>query len=240
MAVRRELASRTGLQRVIGLATQTWALPALGRSEEARTLADPAVTRPASTAIRSGSASRLAATGGRTQTPTPPTPSRAFREALECAHRNHIAILEPSFAPDLARLEAVHGDLDDGLILFDEALDAAHRAGSHTQVGIALANLAFVFRDLGRTEIAATIYGSAPDQLRTRGPIATTRQRRAMTRLPGALGTGTPAPTVSSTAVRVSRGITRLPRLVVPEVRTSRSAVPAKRQRRASRSLHRV
>jgi hypothetical protein len=51
--------------------------------------------------------------------------------------------------------------VDDGLILFDEALDAAHRAGSHTQVGIALADLAFVFRDVGRAQIAATIYGSS-------------------------------------------------------------------------------
>ena len=46
-------------------------------------------------------------------------------------------------------------------MLFDEALDAARRAGSHTQVGLGLANLAFVFRDLGRPEIAATIYGSS-------------------------------------------------------------------------------
>jgi hypothetical protein len=58
-------------------------------------------------------------------------------------------------------LEAVHGDLDDGLMLFDEALDAAHRGGSHTQLGVALATLASLFYDLGRAETAATIYGSS-------------------------------------------------------------------------------
>jgi hypothetical protein len=64
-------------------------------------------------------------------------------------------------APDLARLEADHGALDDGLVLFDEALDATPRAGNQVQLGLALANLAFVFRNLGRAEIAATIYGSS-------------------------------------------------------------------------------
>jgi hypothetical protein len=88
-------------------------------------------------------------------------PVLAELEALECAHSNHIAFFEAAVAPDLARLEADHGNLDDGLILFDEALDAAHRGGSHTQLSIALASLAFVFLHLGRVKIAATIYGSS-------------------------------------------------------------------------------
>src|SRR5262249_44146896 len=87
--------------------------------------------------------------------------SHAFREALECAQRNHIPFVGVVIAPDLARLEVDHGNLDDGLILFDEGLDAAQRGGSHTQVGMAIAHLACVFRDLGRDEIAATIYGSS-------------------------------------------------------------------------------
>jgi tetratricopeptide (TPR) repeat protein len=43
VAIHRELASRTGLQRVIGLTINAWTLPGLSRSEEARTLADQAV-----------------------------------------------------------------------------------------------------------------------------------------------------------------------------------------------------
>ena len=109
MAISWELASRTGLQRVIGLFTQTWALPALDRSEEARALADHAVT---------GSRERrnpfwivLALAGnGRAHIDTDADKaSGASREALERAHRNHIVFFEAAVASDFARLEAVHG-----------------------------------------------------------------------------------------------------------------------------------
>jgi tetratricopeptide (TPR) repeat protein len=161
VAIGRELATRTGMARVSGLAAQMWALPGLARSEEARALADQAVTA----AREHGNPYWviLALTGsGRAHADTnPDKASGALREALELAHRNHIPYFEPVIAVDLGRLEAVSGDVDGGLILFEEAIDAAQRAGSHSHVGLALPNLAFVFRDLGRAEVAATIYGAS-------------------------------------------------------------------------------
>src|SRR5262249_50048869 len=44
ISLHRELAARTGMERVVGLAVQAWALPGPGRSQEARMLADEAVT----------------------------------------------------------------------------------------------------------------------------------------------------------------------------------------------------
>src|SRR5262249_11834900 len=160
-AILRELASRAGLQRVIGLAVLPFVLPALGRGDEARTLADQAVPAARDHGNPFWIAFALYAYGRAHADTDPSRALGAFRDALECAHRNHNAFLDAVLVPDLARLEVANGDLDEGLILFDEALDATHRAGSHTQVGLALANLALVFSDLGRAEIAATIYGSS-------------------------------------------------------------------------------
>jgi hypothetical protein len=160
-ATARRFASRTGWQRVGGLAIQTFTLPALGRSEEARAVAEEAV--PAAREHGNPFWIVIALCGaGRAYVDTEPERALgAFREARECAHRNHIAYFEPGLGWDLARLEAVHGDLDDGLILFEEVVDAADRGGSHTLLGVALANLASVLCDLGRAEIAATVYGSS-------------------------------------------------------------------------------
>jgi predicted ATPase len=162
VATLRELASRTGLERVLGLAVQAWALPALGRSEEARGLADDAVSAARQHGNPFGIALALGGYGRAFKETDPHKASQAFREALECAHRNHNAFHGTVVAPELARLEVDHGDIDDGLVLFDEVLDAASRAGRHNNhVGLALAHLACVFRDLGPGEIAATIYGSS-------------------------------------------------------------------------------
>jgi predicted ATPase/class 3 adenylate cyclase len=159
LATARKLATRTGMNRVAGLAMQTFTLPALGRNEEARTLADQAV--PAAREHGNPFWIVAALTGyGRAYADIDPEKALgAFREARECAHRNHNAYFEPGLGWDFARLEAVHGDLDDGLIMFDDIIDAAHRGGTHALLGVALANLALVFRHLGRAEIASTICG---------------------------------------------------------------------------------
>jgi predicted ATPase len=156
----RELASRTGLERVIGLAIQTFILPALGRGEEARALADGAVSAAREHGNPFWIAMALDAYGRAYAQTDADKALGAFRESLEIADRNHIAFFRAGVAADFARLVA-EGDLDEGLALFDEIVDAAHRGGSPTQVDLALADLAFVFRDLGRAEIAATVYGSS-------------------------------------------------------------------------------
>jgi predicted ATPase len=161
VAICRELATRTGMARVHGLGGQIFALPGLGRSEEARTLADQAVTAAREHGNPYLISLALSGSGRAHAEADPDKASGAFREALELAHRNHIPFFEPVVAAELGRLEVVSGDVDGGLTLLEEAFDATQRAGSHSHVGLALANLAFVFRDLGRAEIAATIYGSS-------------------------------------------------------------------------------
>jgi tetratricopeptide (TPR) repeat protein len=157
----RELAARTGLQRVIGLAIQAWALAGSGRREEARLLAGDAVTAARQHGNPFWISMALAGYGRAFADIDADKAAHAFREALECAHRNHIAFHEAIVVPDLARLEVAYGDVDGGLVLYDQALDATHRAGSHTQVGLALGHLACALRDLRRDQIAATIFGSS-------------------------------------------------------------------------------
>jgi predicted ATPase len=157
----RALVSRSGTERAADWAGLAWTLPVLGRSEEDRMLADEAVTAARQHGNPFGIAFALYLYGRAFAGVDADKAAEAYREALECAHRNHIAFFGALLVPDLARLEAEHGDIDGGLVLFDEALDAAQRAGSHTQVGLALGHLACVFRLLGRDEVAATIFGSS-------------------------------------------------------------------------------
>jgi predicted ATPase len=161
MAIHRDMASRTGMVRVVGLAGLAATLPVLGRNEEDRLLADEAVTAAREHGNPFGIAFAVFGFGRAIAEVDPDKASHAFREALECAHRNHIPFFGALVVPDLAHLEAEHGDVDGGLVLFDEALDAAQRAGSHTQVGLALGHLACVFCLLGRDDVAATVYGSS-------------------------------------------------------------------------------
>ena len=64
-------------------------------------------------------------------------------------------------ARDAAGLEAVHGDLEQALALFDTAIDSFHRAGNVANLAATLADLAVFFDRIERPEIAATIYGAA-------------------------------------------------------------------------------
>ena len=73
-----------------------------------------------------------------------------------------MTIWEAIIARDAAGLEAVHGDLEQALALFDTAIDSLHRAGNVGQLAFALADLAVFFDRLERPQIAATLYGATP------------------------------------------------------------------------------
>ena len=64
-------------------------------------------------------------------------------------------------AREAAGLEAVHGDLETGLGLFDAAIDSSHRAGNVTVLATTVAALAVLFDRLDRPDIAATVYGTS-------------------------------------------------------------------------------
>jgi hypothetical protein len=70
----------------------------------------------------------------------------------------------------LAGLEAVHGDPDPALELFDRALLLIHHAGDVPNLAIALGRLAVLFDRIDRPQAAATLTGAT-----TIRPVVTAR-----------------------------------------------------------------
>ena len=159
-----DLARRTGFARVVGLCGLTWALPAVGRADEAIAIADAALEA----ARQYGSPFWIGwALGGYGRAFAERDPARALaalREGLAYARENRLDFWEANLAQDAARLEASHGRLDDALELFTASIDSFHRAGNVVFLAAALASLAVVFDRLGRAEVAATIYGASTRQ----------------------------------------------------------------------------
>lgn len=88
----------------------------------------------------------------------------ALREGLEFTREQRLPFMEALIARDAAALEALHGDVDQALSLFDTTIDSFHRAGDRGNVGSALAYLAVFFDRIDRPEIAATLYGTTAHQ----------------------------------------------------------------------------
>ena len=63
-------------------------------------------------------------------------------------------------AREAAGLEAIYGDLDTALALFDATIDSQFAAGNVAHLAATIATLAVLFDRLDRPDIAATIYGT--------------------------------------------------------------------------------
>ena len=90
-------------------------------------------------------------------------PDRAldvYREGLEYCRQHRILQFEGLIAREGAGLEAVHGQLEHGLTMFDSTIGSFHQAGDVANLAATLANLATFFDSDEHPEIAATIYGS--------------------------------------------------------------------------------
>jgi len=159
-----ELAARHDFARVVGLCGLTWALPAVGRSAEAMAIADETVAA----AREYGNPFWIGwALGGYGRAFAGTEPVRALgalREGLDYSHQHRLPFWEANLAQDAARLEAVHGELDDALALFSAAIDSFHRAGNVVFLAATFASLALFFDRFGRHRSAATIYGSSTAQ----------------------------------------------------------------------------
>ena len=158
------MADRSGFARVVGLCGLTWALPAVGREQEATVIAADTLA----TARAYGSPFWIGwALGGygRAYASTEPVKAlAALREGLFYAREYRLPFWEANLAQDAARLEATHGDLDEAWALFDQAIDSFDRAGNVVFLAATLASLAVVFHEIGRIETAATIYGASTRQ----------------------------------------------------------------------------
>ena len=156
-----DLSTQPGLARTIGLCGLTYGLPLAGRAEEAMAIAEEIVA-----AARDHGNPFVVAYAfdayGRAFTQADPTRAlSAFREGLAYAEQHRVLFWEASIARDSVGLEAVHGELEHALSMFDTAIDSSHRAGNVGYVAAMLAALAMFFDRVDRPEIAATVYGAA-------------------------------------------------------------------------------
>ena len=159
-----DLATRHGFARVVGLCGLTWALPAVGRADEAMVIADETIV----VAREYGSPFWIGwALGGYGRAFAEAEPVRALealRQGLDYAHQCRLPFWEANLAQDAARLEAVHGELDDALALFSKGINAFHHAGNVAFLAATFASLAMFFDRFERPEIGATIYGASTRQ----------------------------------------------------------------------------
>jgi hypothetical protein len=156
-----DLAVTAGYARVFGLCGLTFMLAEVKRGEEARAIADETL----STARRHGNPMFIAYAMwayGRAYMETDPARAMdSLREGLDYAQVHRVAIMEANIARHAAAVEAVHGELDRALELFDAAIDSLHRSGNHGDLVPTLAYLAVFFDRIERPEVAATVYGAS-------------------------------------------------------------------------------
>jgi predicted ATPase len=157
------LAVVAGHSSVLDRVIELMELTAVGRSDQARTIAETTMN-----SLRDRGNPFLYAYGlvgyGRTFTETDPQRAlAAYREGLSYSRQHRLPLVEGVTAYSAAGLEAEHGDLDTALALLDDHLEAFHRAGVDIYRALSLAYLAVLFCRIGRDEVAATIYGASTD-----------------------------------------------------------------------------
>ena len=146
------LAAQAGLARVLGLGGMLYALPLVGRAEEASAIADETLA----VARTYGNPFWISyALYGYGRAFTESQPDRALevlREGLDYAREHRLPLSEAVIGRDVAALEAVHGEVEEALALFDTIIDSFFRAGNVTTLATTLANLAMFFGRFGRPE----------------------------------------------------------------------------------------
>ena len=155
------LASQAGPGHVLGLCAVLVILPVVGRTAEAMAVAEKTLT--AARAYGNPYWIALALYGyGRAFTATHPARAlTGLRQGLAYSQEHRLLFRATRIAQELAVLEAVHGQLDKALELFDATIDSLYRAGERTTLAAALANLAVFFDRREQPEIAATVYGTS-------------------------------------------------------------------------------
>lgn len=159
-----DLAGRSGFARVVGLCGLTWALPAVGRADEAMAIADETVDAARLFGNPFWIGWALGGYGRAFADSAPEQALEALREGLRYAKENRLGFWEANLAQDAARLEASHGELGDALDLFSASIDSFHRAGNIVFLAATLASLAVFFDRFGHVEAAAAIYGASTRQ----------------------------------------------------------------------------
>jgi len=154
------LAAQPGWAHLQGLWGLLMMLPAVGRAEEAMAIAEETLTATRAGGNPGNIALALAGYGRAFSESDPARALTAFRDGLAHTREHRVLLLEALLVQDAAGLEALHGDSQDALAMFDTAVDSAQRAGNIAALPHVFAGMAMMFDRLDRPETAATIYGA--------------------------------------------------------------------------------
>jgi predicted ATPase len=237
LALFTELASQAGPARLYGLCGRLQVLPLVGCTGEAAAMAEETLA-----AARAHGNPYLVAWAmyGSSFAAAHDDPGRAlagFTQALAYATAHRLGVWEAMTLRELARVEALHGDLDRSLTLYDRAIESFHQSATMTNFSITLVSLITVFEIAGRPEVAATVYG-----MTTRVSAIVVGRRTVVDRLRTSLGETTfercvaagaalePTDTVHYVRKQISAALDEL-RSADPANRTPDGAEP-QRQRR--------
>jgi hypothetical protein len=157
------LIAQPGLAHVVGLCGLTWALPLTGRAQEATAVAEETVTAARDHGSPYWIGMALYGYGQAVSETDPPRALVAWREGLGYTRERGLRNWEALIAKDAARLEAVYGELEEGLSLFQTTIDSFHRAGDHVNEAATLLKLASALNHLERPESRPPSTALPPD-----------------------------------------------------------------------------
>ena len=155
------------LAHAMGLCGLTYILPALGRADEARAIADETHAAARACGWPFVVAYSFAGYGRGFAETDPGRALDAYHEGLAYSRRHRIVLFEAVIAREAAGLEAIHGQREHGLTMFDSTIDSFQQAGDVSNVAATLADLATFFGRFEQPEVAATIYGSTTEHSST-------------------------------------------------------------------------
>ena len=155
-----DLASGTGVARVVGLCGLTTGLSLVGRSEEAMAIADDTIAAARAHANPFFIAYASLASGLAFTETDPARALETFREGVAYSGQHQLWQFEAQMAGAAAPLESVHGELDHAMTLFKVSIDAFLQYGGVGNLVWTLVTLAQTFSRIDRREAAATICGA--------------------------------------------------------------------------------
>ena len=161
MEVCAGMTAQPGLAHVLGLSATLYALAPVGRPAEAMAIAEDTVAAARAYGNPYWIAWALTGYGRAFAQADPARALDAFRQGLAFAREHRLPHREGIIGREAAGLEAVHGEIEQALALFDTTIDSFHRAGNIPNLADTLAYLAVFFDRFERAEIAATVYGAS-------------------------------------------------------------------------------
>ena len=161
MEVCAGMTAQPGLAHVLGLCATLYVLAPVGRPAEAMAIAEDTVAAARAYGNPYWIAWALTGYGRAFAQADPARALDAFRQGLAFAREHRMPHREGIIGREAAGLEAVYGELEQALALFDTTVDSFHRAGNIPNLADTLAYLAVFFDRFERPEIAATVYGAS-------------------------------------------------------------------------------